>query len=63
MTPCFAPEPRVLPRHRRLPGSVEGGMEEQLVECDVLCAGGGIAGMMAAIRAAELGANVGWQSY
>ncbi len=38
-------------------------MEEQLVECDVLCAGGGIAGMMAAIRAAELGANVGWQSY
>jgi succinate dehydrogenase/fumarate reductase flavoprotein subunit len=33
-------------------------MEEQLVECDVLCIGGGIAGTMAAIRAAELGANV-----
>jgi len=33
-------------------------MEEQLVECDVLCVGGGIAGMMAAIRAAELGADV-----
>ena len=33
-------------------------MEEQLVECDVLCIGGGIAGLMAAIRAAELGASV-----
>ncbi|MFV1988858.1 MAG: FAD-binding protein [Gemmatimonadota bacterium] len=33
-------------------------MEEQVVECDVLCVGGGIAGMMAAIRAAELGADV-----
>jgi len=33
-------------------------MEEQLVECDVLCVGGGIAGTMAAIRAAELGASV-----
>ena len=33
-------------------------MEEQRVECDVLCVGGGIAGLMAAIRAAELGAEV-----
>ena len=33
-------------------------MEEQLIECDVLCVGGGIAGLMAAIRAAELGAKV-----
>jgi len=33
-------------------------MEQQLVECDVFCAGGGIAGLMAAVRAAELGANV-----
>ncbi len=33
-------------------------MEEEVVECDVLCAGGGIAGLMAAIRARELGATV-----
>ncbi len=33
-------------------------MEEQIVECDVLCAGGGIAGLMAAVRARELGASV-----
>ncbi len=33
-------------------------MEEQVVRADVLCAGGGIVGMMAAIRAAELGAKV-----
>jgi succinate dehydrogenase/fumarate reductase flavoprotein subunit len=33
-------------------------MEEQLVECDVLCVGGGIAGLMGAIRAAELGRKV-----
>lgn len=33
-------------------------MEEEIVECDVLCAGGGIAGLMAAIRAAELGVKV-----
>ena len=33
-------------------------MEEQIVECDVLCAGGGIAGLMAAVRARELGATV-----
>ncbi len=33
-------------------------MEEQRVETDVLCIGGGIAGLMAAIRAAELGAKV-----
>jgi succinate dehydrogenase/fumarate reductase flavoprotein subunit len=33
-------------------------MEEQLVECDVLCVGGGIAGLMAAVRAAEVGASV-----
>ena len=28
------------------------------IETDVLCVGGGIAGLMAAIRAAELGAKV-----
>jgi succinate dehydrogenase/fumarate reductase flavoprotein subunit len=28
-------------------------MEEEIVECDLLCAGGGIAGLMAAIRARE----------
>ncbi|MBW1801927.1 MAG: FAD-binding protein, partial [Deltaproteobacteria bacterium] len=33
-------------------------MKERTVEADVLCIGGGIAGMMAAIRAAELGAKV-----
>ncbi len=33
-------------------------MEEELVKADVLCVGGGIAGLMAAIRAAELGAKV-----
>ncbi len=33
-------------------------MVTEKVEADVLCAGGGIAGMMAAIRAAELGAKV-----
>ncbi len=33
-------------------------MEEELVKADVLCIGGGIAGLMAAIRAAELGAKV-----
>jgi succinate dehydrogenase/fumarate reductase flavoprotein subunit len=33
-------------------------MVEEVVECDVLCVGGGIAGLMAAIRARELGAKV-----
>ena len=33
-------------------------MEEILVKADVLCIGGGIAGLMAAIRASELGAKV-----
>ncbi len=33
-------------------------MKEQLIEADVLCVGGGIAGLMAAIRAGELGARV-----
>ena len=33
-------------------------MEEELVKADVLCVGGGIAGLMAAIRASELGAKV-----
>ena len=33
-------------------------MEEIIIECDVLCVGGGIAGLMAAIRARELGAKV-----
>jgi len=33
-------------------------MEEEMVKADVLCVGGGIAGLMAAIRASELGAKV-----
>jgi len=33
-------------------------MQTEVVEADVLCVGGGIAGLMAAIRAAELGAKV-----
>lgn len=33
-------------------------MNIEKVQCDVLCVGGGIAGLMAAIRARELGANV-----
>ena len=33
-------------------------MEEQIVKADVLCVGGGLAGLMAAIRARELGAKV-----
>jgi succinate dehydrogenase/fumarate reductase flavoprotein subunit len=33
-------------------------MKEEKIETDVLCIGGGIAGLMAAIRAAELGARV-----
>lgn len=33
-------------------------MEEQMVKADVLCVGGGIAGLMAAIRASDLGARV-----
>lgn len=33
-------------------------MEEDLIKTDVLCIGGGIAGLMAAIRASELGAKV-----
>ena len=33
-------------------------MEEEMVETDVLCIGGGIAGLMAAIRASECGAKV-----
>ena len=32
--------------------------DEELIEADVLCVGGGIAGLMAAIRAADLGASV-----
>lgn len=36
----------------------KGAMKEERVEADVLCIGGGIAGLMAAIRAAELGARV-----
>ena len=35
-----------------------GALKEELVETDVLCVGGGIAGLMAAIRARELGAKV-----
>ena len=33
-------------------------MKEEIVEADVLCVGGGIAGLMGAIRASELGAKV-----
>jgi len=33
-------------------------VEEEIVKTDVLCVGGGIAGLMAAIRASELGAKV-----
>ena len=33
-------------------------MEREIVEADVLCVGGGIAGLMAAIRASEAGAKV-----
>jgi succinate dehydrogenase/fumarate reductase flavoprotein subunit len=33
-------------------------MKEEIIKTDVLCVGGGIAGLMAAIRAAELGAKV-----
>ncbi len=33
-------------------------MKEDIIESDVLCIGGGIAGLMAAIRASELGAKV-----
>lgn len=33
-------------------------MKKEVVEADVLCIGGGIAGLMAAIRASELGAKV-----
>jgi len=33
-------------------------MREEIVETDVLCVGGGIAGLMAAIRASELGAKI-----
>ncbi len=33
-------------------------LKEELVEADVLCVGGGIAGIMAAIRASQLGAKV-----
>jgi succinate dehydrogenase/fumarate reductase flavoprotein subunit len=36
----------------------EDSLKEELVEADVLCVGGGIAGLMAAIRASELGAKV-----
>jgi succinate dehydrogenase/fumarate reductase flavoprotein subunit len=34
------------------------GMKEEILEADVLCIGGGIAGLMAAIRAGELGVKV-----
>jgi succinate dehydrogenase/fumarate reductase flavoprotein subunit len=33
-------------------------MEQKIIETDVLCIGGGIAGLMAAIRASDLGAKV-----
>jgi succinate dehydrogenase/fumarate reductase flavoprotein subunit len=34
------------------------GMNKQVIETDVLCIGGGVAGLMAAIRASDLGARV-----
>src|SRR3989304_2343036 len=37
----------------------KGSLVEEWVEADVLCVGGGIAGLMAAIRASELGAKGG----
>ncbi|MBW1802269.1 MAG: FAD-binding protein, partial [Deltaproteobacteria bacterium] len=33
-------------------------MIEERKQCDVLCVGGGVAGMMSAIRASETGARV-----
>ena len=33
-------------------------MQEEKIKCDVLVIGGGIAGLMAAIKAGEIGANV-----
>ena len=33
-------------------------MKEEIKKCDVLCVGGGVAGLMAAIRATEMGAKV-----
>ena len=33
-------------------------LAKDVIEADVLCIGGGIAGLMAAIRASELGAKV-----
>jgi len=33
-------------------------MQEEKKQCDVLCVGGGIAGLMAAVKAAELGSKV-----
>ena len=36
----------------------KGALKEEVIETDVLCVGGGIAGLMAAIRARELGARV-----
>ena len=36
----------------------KGALKEEVIETDVLCVGGGIAGLMAAIRARELGAKV-----
>jgi succinate dehydrogenase/fumarate reductase flavoprotein subunit len=35
-----------------------GCSEDECIGSDVLCVGGGIAGLMAAIRASELGAKV-----
>ena len=36
----------------------EVSVREKVIESDILCVGGGIAGLMAAIRASELGAKV-----
>jgi heterodisulfide reductase subunit A-like polyferredoxin len=45
--------------HKKKTSSIRGIiMQEKRIETDVLCIGGGIAGLMAAIRAAELGVKV-----
>lgn len=45
-------------KQKRRPIVDGDSMKEEIIKTDVLCAGGGIAGLMAGIRAGELGANV-----
>jgi len=48
-----------LPENESAFSSIQGvSMREKVLESDVLCVGGGIAGLMAAIRASESGAKV-----